>query len=528
MVPLGPRPRCLEDRNPSNNHPRAENMMDPRIDDLLLGIDIGTSSSKAVLATPGGEIVATAERAHELSLPKPGYAEHDAESIWWDDLLFLCGELLSEQGRANRVAGVCVSGIGPCLLAADVSGEPLRPAILYGVDTRATREVEDLTERYGEDEILARCGSNLSSQALGPKLLWLYRNEPEVWRKMHYMLMASSFAVHRLTGEYVLDHHSASQCDPMYDIQRGDWIQEWAGEIAPGLELPRLLWPSETAGEVTREASEITGIPRGTPVAAGTIDAWAESASAGVREPGDLMLMYGTTLFFVEVVSEPKRHPTLWGTAGLYEGSRNLAAGMSTSGALTGWLKEIAGDATYETLVGEAAEVTPGSKGLVALPYFAGERTPIMDPDARGLIVGLTLSHGRSHLYRAMLEATAYGIRHILETMAEAGGGGQRLVAIGGGTRGGLWTQIVSDITGKAQELPRYTIGAAHGDALLAGISGGLATPDSVTSWNPVESVREPAPENREIYEELYGIYRELYPATRDQMHALARLQTRA
>jgi xylulokinase len=339
------------------------------------------------------------------------------------------------------------------------------------------------------------------------------------------MLMASSFVVQRLTGEYILDHHSASQCDPLYDIERGDWIEEWADEVAPGLELPRLLWPSEIAGEMTQEAEKLTGIPQGTPVAAGTIDAWAESASAGVREPGDLMLMYGTTLFFVEVLGEPKRHPTLWGTAGLYEGTRNLAAGMATSGALTGWLKGIAGEISYEELVAEAGEISPGSEGLVALPYFAGERTPIMDPDARGLIAGLTLSHTRGHLYRAMLEATAYGIRHILETMQEAGGGGERLVAIGGGTKGGLWTQIVSDVTGRSQEIPRETIGASHGDALLAGIATGLASPDSAGAWNPVETEVGPDPANREVYEELYGVYRELYPATRKQMHALARIQ---
>jgi xylulokinase len=499
--------------------------MDNRSEHLLLGIDIGTSGSKGVLATADGEVVATAERAHELSLPKPGHAEHDAEEVWWKDFLQISRELLSEEGRAGRVSGVCASGIGPCLLPADAQGNPLRPAILYGVDTRASEEVEELTERYGEEQILARCGSTLSSQALGPKLLWLYRNEPAVWKKTHYMLMASSFVVQRLTGEYVLDHHSASQCDPLYDIEHGSWIEDWAREVAPGLTLPRLLWPSEIAGEVTREASEITGIPEGTPVAAGTVDAWAESASAGVREPGDLMLMYGTTLFFIEVLCEAKRHRSLWGTAGLYEGTRNLAAGMSTSGALTGWLKKLSGDVPYEDLLKEARSVPAGSEGLVALPYFAGERTPIMDPDARGLLAGLTLAHGRGHLYRAMLEATAYGIRHILETMQEAGGGGERLVAIGGGTKGGLWTQIVSDVTGRSQEIPTYTIGAAHGDTLLAAIATRLAGPESILDWNPVERVVEPNTANSTIYEELYGVYRELYPASKKQMHALARLQ---
>ena len=236
--------------------------------------------------------------------------------------------------------------------------------------------------------------------------------------------MASSFVVYRLTGEYVLDHHSASQCDPLYDLQKNRWIEEWADQVAPSLELPRLLWPSEVAGTVSEAAAQLTGIPAGTPVAAGTIDAWAEAASVGVLQPGDLMLMYGTTMFMVEVVAKPRPHPGVWSTAGVFRGTYSLAAGMATSGALTAWLRNIAGNPPYETLVQEAGQVRPGSDGLIILPYFAGERTPLFDPDARGVICRASFSHGRGHLYRAALEATAYGVRHILETMREAGGGG--------------------------------------------------------------------------------------------------------
>ncbi|MDQ3965340.1 MAG: FGGY-family carbohydrate kinase [Actinomycetota bacterium] len=491
--------------------------------ELLLGVDIGTSSSKGVLAGPDGEVIATAVRPHDLSLPRPGWAEHDAEKIWWEDFRTISAELMQEAG--GEVAAVCASGIGPCLLPADAEGRPLRPAILYGIDTRSTREIEELSERYGAETILERCGSPLTTQAVGPKLLWLRRNEPQIWEQTRYFLMASSFIVHRLTGEYVLDHHSASQCDPLYDIGKNRWIEEWASEIAPGLALPRLLWPSEVAGEVTPAAAEATGIPAGTPVAAGTIDAWSEAASVGVRKPGDVMLMYGTTMFMVEVLSKAAASPSLWGTVGLFPGTRNLAAGMVTSGALTAWLKKISGDLPYEKLVEEAAGVAPGSNGLVVLPYFAGERTPLFDPKARGVICGLTLSHERGHLYRALLEATAYGVRHIFEVMQEAGGGGRRLVAVGGGTKGGLWTKIVSDVTGKTQELPKVTIGASYGDAFLAAIASSLA--ESSAEWNSISAVVEPDAELNEAYSTLYGIYRDLYPATRIQTHALAELQRR-
>lgn len=489
--------------------------------ELLLGIDIGTSSSKGVLARPDGEVVATAERPHDLSLPQPGWAEHDAEEVWWNDFVSICRELLEQSDSA--IAGVCASGIGASLLPADEDGDPLRPAILYGIDSRAEREIEELNEKYGEDELLSRCGSVLSTQAVGPKLLWLQRNEPEVWEKTRKFFMASSFIAHRLTGEYVLDHHSASQCDPLYDVHQNTWIEDWAEEIAPGLPLPRLLWPAEVVGEVTKEASEATGIPTGTPVAAGTIDAWSEGASVGVQNPGDLMLMYGTTMFMIEILEKPLSHPGLWGTTGLLPDTHNLAAGMATSGALTGWLREISGGVSYQQLTEEAAAVPPGSNGLVVLPYFAGERTPIFDARARGVISGLTIGHGRGHLYRSLLEATAFGVRHILEYMREAGGGGERFVAVGGGTKGGLWTQIVSDITGREQELPEETIGAAYGDCLLAARAVGLAEAD--TNWSRIVGTVEPDENNREVYDELYGIYRDLYPATRDATHALASLQ---
>lgn len=489
--------------------------------DVLLGVDIGTGSSKGVLTRPDGHILAEAERLHHLSLPKPGWAEHDAEKIWWADFLHLCHELLTDQ--SHRVAAVCVSGIGPCVLPATETSEALRPAILYGIDTRAKREIEAQHDRYGQEQILKRCGSILTSQAVGPKLEWLRINEPEIWRQTRRFFMASSFIVQRLTGEYVLDHHSASQCDPLYDLQECDWITEWADDIAPDLTLPRLSWPSEIVGKTGRQVAQETGIPAGTPVAAGTIDAWAEAVSVGVSSPGDIMLMYGSTMFMIEVVTDPAPTPQLWTTNGTFAGTRTLAAGMATSGSLTSWFRSIAGGPTFEDLLSDASSAPPGSAGLVVLPYFAGERTPIFDPAARGTIIGLTLSHSRGHIYRALLEATAYGVRHNLETFDAAGAQPKRLVAVGGGTKGGLWVQIVSDVLGRSQELPSKTIGASFGDSFLAAIGAGLV--DANASWSRTEMVVTPNEQVRGIYEKLYGIYRALYPSTKDLVHELASLQ---
>ena len=488
---------------------------------LLLGVDIGTTSSKGVLVRPDGNIIARSVREHTLSLPQPGWAEHDAEQIWWTDFQQICRELTAQTSEA--ILAVCVSGIGPCLLAADEQGHPLRPAILYGIDTRATQEIAEQNAQFGEENILKRCGSPLTSQAIGPKLLWLRRHEPQVWQQTRKFFMASSFLVYRLTGEYILDHHSASQCDPLYDVIHNAWIEEWASDICPSLPLPRLLWPTEIAGTVTAHAASLTGLLAGTPVVAGTIDAWAESLSVGVRARGDMMLMYGTTMFMVEVQDRANIHPRLWSTVGVFPGSHTLAAGMATSGALTGWFKQLVGDMPYEKLLEEAAKVPAGADGLVILPYFAGERTPLFDPQARGVICGLTLRHERGHLYRALLEATAYGVRHILDVMHEASGGDKRLVAVGGGTQGGLWTQIVSDVIGLRQELPQHTIGASYGDAFMAAVALNLVKPD--TQWNPIARVVEPDSQVHKRYSALYDIYRQLYPATLPQTHQLAILQ---
>ncbi|MZD08717.1 sugar kinase, partial [Streptomyces sp. SID5785] len=284
----------------------------------LLGIDIGTSSSKGVLTAADGTLLAQAQRTHTTATPRPGWFEHDAEAVWWSDLRSLTRELLAS---GPRPAAVCVSGIGPCVLPADADDRPLRPAVLYGVDTRASAEIAEQTERYGADAIIARCGSPLTSQAIGPKLAWLRRHEPDLYRSTRRWYMASSYLVHRLTGRYVLDHHSASQCTPLYDHARRTWITDHCEDIAPGLEWPELVWPADVVGEVTRRASELTGLPAGTPVVAGTIDAWAEAAGVGVAAPGDTMLMYGTTMFVVDVVEKPLTSPRLWGTAGAFPGT---------------------------------------------------------------------------------------------------------------------------------------------------------------------------------------------------------------
>ena len=490
--------------------------------DVLLGVDIGTSSTKGVITHADGTVVASAQRRHRTEHPRPGFVEHDPEGMWWKDFRDITAELLPQAD--GPVVGVSVSGIGATTLPADANGEPLRHAILYGIDTRAGAEIDECVERYGADTMVERCLMTINHQSIGPKLMWLQRHEPDVWKQTEQLLMANSFIVERLTGEYTLDSASAAFCIPMFDPRTRRWITEWADEVAPGLALPRVLEPWEEAGRITARGAERSGLPEGIPVCAGTIDALVESASIGVKDPGDVMLTYGTTLGIAGVVTEPTPSWTLNSVPGVFPGTYILIGPTATSGALTNWMRALSDDKPFEDLIAEALGTRPGANGLVALPYFAGERTPIWDADARGLIIGLTMAHTRGHLYRAMLEATAYSARSILDAIGEAGVEMERIVAVGGGTKGELWTQIMSDVTGLPQELAKESMGACYGDALFAARAAGLVGDDTV--WASSAARIEPNTKNRDVYDRLYKIYGELYPATKSQAHALAALQS--
>jgi xylulokinase len=486
---------------------------------LFIGVDIGTSSSKGVLVNGAGEVLSQAVRSHVVSRPHPGWVEMDAH-IWWKECVAIIAELVA--AAPGQVDAVGVSGMGPCVMVTDEQMTPLRPAILYGVDTRATAQIEALDAELGGAEVLARCGSALSTQAVGPKLAWIAEHEPEVFARARRLFMPSSWLAYCLTGAYLLDHQSASQATPLYDTHARNWYAPWVKRIAPEFEMPPLNWATEVAGTVHEEAAARTGLAVGTPVITGTIDAWSEAVSVDAHNVGDLMLMYGTTMFMVNTVAEPLTHPALWGTVGALPDTRNLAAGMATSGAITSWLRELFGRPDYLELLRLADESGPGARGLLCLPYFAGERTPVADPDARGIFAGLTVSHTRGDLYRAALESTALGVRHNIETFRAAGGQIDRVVAVGGGTQGDLWTQIVSDVTGVEQVIPTQTIGASYGAAYLAAAS---VLDVSISNWNPTQRICRPNPETRDNYNELYELYRAFYPATRDISHTLARRQ---
>jgi len=245
-----------------------------------------------------------------------------------------------------------------------------------------------------------------------------------------------------------------------------------------------------------------------------------------VARPGDLMIMYGSTTFFILVQDAPTPTRTLWTVGGAFAGQVNLAGGMSTTGSLTQWFRDTLTDGqTYDTLFTQARDVPPGARGLLMLPYLSGERTPIYDPQARGVIAGLTLSHTRPDLFRAALEGVGFGVRHVLDTFAQLGADVRRVVAVGGGAQSDTWLQIVTDISGVPQQVPATTIGASYGNAFLAGRVAGLLTPADLQDWVKPGRTVTPDAQHRPLYDELYRDYLQLYTATRDTVHRLAARQ---
>jgi xylulokinase len=492
-----------------------------------LGIDIGTYESKGVLVDSEGRVLASAARPHELIVPRAGWAEHRADEDWWGDFVWLSQRLLSESGLdASEVKAVGASAIGPCMLPVDADGAPLMNAVLYGVDTRAAREIDDLAERIGADRILAHGGNALTSQAVGPKILWLKRNRPDIYARARMFLNSTSFLVHRLTGRFVTDPYSASNVAPLYDIESGTWSDALAADITELERLPEIAWTTEIAGTVSAHAAEQTGLASGTPVIVGTIDAAAEAISVGVLDPGELMLMYGSTVFTIRIGSERIRDPRLWHAPWLFAGQYASMAGLATSGTLTHWFAdELARDLSPETAMGalaaEGQASPPGANGLIFLPYFSGERTPIHDPNAKGAIIGLTLAHTRADIYRALLEGVAFATKHILDTYAEAGAPPSTIVAVGGGLRNRIWTETTSDVTGFTQTAPEIGLGAAYGDAFLARLALGDVSRSAIKQWNPAGFTIAPDRAKARLYERRYAIFRALYPRLRDIMAEL-------
>lgn len=498
----------------------------------LMGIDIGSYESKGVLTDCAGQVIAQHVTKHKLEFVKPGHVEHDAEHTWWGEFCEISRALIATAGiDATSVAGVGVSAIFS-MLPVDAHGDPARRGgILYGIDTRSHAEIAQINAAFGADAIFEAAGNSLSSQSMGPKIRWLKDNEPETYQKTRYFLPAAAFIVGRLTGRFVMSHFDAAFYAPLYDLEKQRWNRRFCDSIVDFDRLADLQWSSEVAGQVTERGGIASGLAVGTPVTVGTSDVAAEALSIGITEPGQMMLMYGSTAWMTLLVDRPLKSRELWSSPFLFSGTFCLHAGMTNSGSLTRWLRDVAardipddtpgsGDDAYTVLSQEAAAVPPCSDDLIVLPYFGGAATPVHDPAAQGVIFGLKLTHTRGHLYRAAMEGVGYSIAHSLEAMTSAGAAATEMVAVGGGVKNPAWLQAVSDITNVPQVVPAVAFGASFGDAFLAGlISGVIKSRTEINNWVKTIKKVDPHQDRQQLYHKKFNIYRQLYNNTRYLMY---------
>lgn len=499
----------------------------------FMGVDIGTFESKGMVIDENGKCIATHSVAHLMQSPHPGFAEHDAEKDWWGDFCVISKALL-EKSRLNpgQIAGVGASAIGPCCLPVDKDCRPLRKAILYGVDVRAEKQIRQLNESLGEDYVLEKYGNPITSQSIGPKILWVKENEPDIYAAADKFITASTYLAAKLTDSYCIDRYTAAYFTPMYNLETNDWDYDNLSPFCRPEQLAACRWADELAGSVTARAAAETGLAAGTPVVVGTADAAADAVGVGVFNPGDMLLMFGSSVYIIHIVPRLTTDKRFWAGPYLFRDTYMVASGMSTSGTLTRWFRDqlapdmVArqekgeGDA-YALLMEEAKDIPPGSDGLIALPYFSGERTPINDPLARGVFFGLMLHHTRAHMYQACLEGVGYGIAQHFQGYAEMGMRTDKVVAVGGGTKNRRWMQIVADISGR-ELLLGDAFGASYGDALMAALGVGcFSSIDDIAKRVSFTGTISPRSDMTKLYEPKLNIYTRLYQQTKDLMHLL-------
>ena len=497
-----------------------------------LGIDVGSSESKATLLDEHFSAVKVVSCAHDLLNPRPGHFEHDAEKVWWGDLCRLTHRIFDECGvRPEEIAAVGCSALGADLVPVDENCVPLRNAILYGIDSRAQAEIDALNEKYGPEKVMEFNGRPLCSSDVPPKMQWLAGHEPDIFTRAHKLLTASSFLTARLTGRYTIDRFLAyGPFAPLYSKTDGSPNMEYVPEFCRPDQLAEVHETTAAVGTVTARAAADSGLAEGTPVITGTDDSAAEAVSAGVIEDGDLMLQLGSSLYMIGVCPQIIADRRVWSGGFLIPGRSCVQGGTNAAGTLTKWYRnEIfadvygaersGGENAFAVMSREAGMVPPGAEGLIQLPYIAGERTPINDPFAKGMLFGLTIRHTRKHMYRAAMESIGYTIRQHLDIFSENGITFRRICAVGGGAKSDEWLQIIADITGCRIEKADTSSGASFGDALMAAIGiGDIAGFPELRKVIGGGRYFLPDPANRDVYDRNYGIYKELYLRTKDLM----------
>ena len=499
-----------------------------------LGIDVGTNETKGALVDDQCKIVAFASEGHQVMNPQPGWFEHDAEQDWWGGFCRISQKLLADSGIDPKDIGcVGLSALGCDCVPVDENGNALCNAILYGVDSRSHKEIEELNQRYA-DQAEAIFGHPICSSDISPKILWLKHNRPEIHEKAAKFLTGSSYLCAKLTGKYTIDKYLAEDFMPLYDLEHMQINEQGCEGFCRPDQMAQVCYATDIAGAVTEKASRETGLAPGTPVLAGTGDSGAEAVSTGVFQPGDIMVQLGSSCYFVYLCDHLVKENRLWPGTFIIPQVYSICAGTNTAGTLTKWMRDqffpdliaqeqAGGENAYAAMAHRAETIAPGSDGLLCLPYFAGERPPINDPFAKGVFFGLNSTHTREHMYRAALEGIGYTIAQHFDILDENQLPVKKIMAVGGGTKNRLWLQIVADILGRPVSTASVRFGAAYGDAIMAALKGG-----AFESWAQLETVIRPAEviypnaEAHGLYASRRPIFDALYQDTKKWMHALS------
>jgi xylulokinase len=494
----------------------------------FLGIDTSTTATKALLMDADGQVVSIGRSEYGFDTPRPLWAEQSPES-WWLATVDAIRQALSEAGVGGaQVQAVGMTGQMHGLVLVDEAGEVLRLAILWN-DQRTQAECDEIRELVGRERLISVTGNDALTGFTAPKVLWVANHEPDIYENVAHLLLPKDYVRYRLTGEYALDKAGASGTI-LFDLAARDWSSEIVRDLGIDASwLPPTFEGPEVTGGLTADAAAATGLSPGTPVVAGGGDQAANGVGVGAVSPGVIAMSLGTSgVVFAStdnpaIEPEGRLHafchavPDMWHLMGVM---------LSAAGSLR-WFRDTVAPATnYQSLDEAASSVRAGANGLLFAPYLSGERTPHPDPLARGAFVGLTLRHDVSHMARSVMEGVAFGLKDSVELIATMTQLGEVRIS-GGGAHSDVWLQIIADVTGLPVRVVGTAEAAAHGAALLAATGVGAFTSVGEACATAVEVGPPVNPgEDADIYADVYGIYRDLYPSLRTSFHDLARFDT--
>ncbi|MBA3349789.1 MAG: xylulokinase [Actinobacteria bacterium] len=492
---------------------------------VLLGIDVGTTGVRVVAVATAGQVVADASEGFSLATPRPGWAEQNPED-WWTATYGALETVIA--GLDDEVIGIGLTGQMHGSVFLDEHDAVIRPALLWN-DQRTEAQCREITERVGADRLIAIAGNPALTGFQAPKTLWLRDEEPDNYARVRRVLLPKDYVRLRLTGELATDASDAS------GTLLADMVaRDWSSEILDALDIPKAWLPRihegpDIAGHVTGDLTRSLRLPGRVPVAAGGGDNAAAAVGTGTITAGVVSSSIGTSGVLFAHTAEFTPDPTGRIHAFCHavpDQYHVMGVTLSAGGSLGWWRNLLGSDVTYDELVGAAADVGPGSDGLVFLPYLSGERTPHLDPSARGAWFGLTSSHTRAHMTRALMEGVVFSLKEALAIMTDMGVQCDEVRATGGGARSPLWRSLQADIYGLPIHRTEAEEGPAFGAALLAGVAAGVYE-DVAAACSRIamhDDVVEPDAGCSGVYTEAYDVYRSLYPRTRDGMKRLALL----